>query len=77
MALNLVCQSCVTVSTVAIALLFSSKTSAQNWHILQGKPSNREEPETITQVHRLRDVSPSDWAYEALSSLSDRYNFML
>lgn len=27
----------------------------------------------ITNVNRLRDVSPTDWAYEALRSLSDRY----
>ena len=28
----------------------------------------------ITNVNRLKDVSPTDWAYEALRSLSDRYN---
>ncbi|GAB4542080.1 MAG: iron uptake porin [Pleurocapsa sp.] len=28
----------------------------------------------ITNVNQLRDVSPTDWAYEALRSLSDRYN---
>ncbi|MEO1672103.1 MAG: iron uptake porin [Cyanobacteria bacterium J06631_2] len=27
----------------------------------------------ITNVRQLRDVSPTDWAYEALSSLVDRY----
>ena len=27
----------------------------------------------ITNVNQLRDVSPTDWAYEALRSLSDRY----
>ena len=30
--------------------------------------------EQITNVNQLRDVSPTDWAYEALRSLSDRYN---
>ena len=28
----------------------------------------------ITNVSQLKDVSPSDWAYEALRSLSERYN---
>ncbi len=27
----------------------------------------------ITNVNQLRDVSPTDWSYEALRSLSDRY----
>ena len=27
----------------------------------------------VTNVNQLRDVSPSDWAYEALRSLVDRY----
>ena len=27
----------------------------------------------ITNVQQLRDVSPTDWAYEALRSLVDRY----
>ncbi len=30
--------------------------------------------EEITQVNRLRDVSTTDWAYEALRSLVERYN---
>ena len=28
----------------------------------------------ITNVNQLRDISPTDWAYEALRSLSDRYS---
>ena len=31
----------------------------------------------VTHVNRLRDVSPTDWAYEALRSLSDRYGCIL
>jgi hypothetical protein len=27
----------------------------------------------VTNVNQLRDVSPTDWAYEALRSLVDRY----
>ena len=29
--------------------------------------------EQVTNVNQLRDVSPADWAYEALRSLVDRY----
>ncbi|MDJ0902595.1 MAG: iron uptake porin [Xenococcus sp. MO_188.B8] len=32
-----------------------------------------EEFNQVTNVNQLRDVSPSDWAYEALRSLVDRY----
>jgi len=28
----------------------------------------------VTNVNQLRDVSPADWAYEALRSLVDRYS---
>lgn len=31
----------------------------------------------VTPVFELRDVSPDDWAYEALESLSNRYNIPL
>lgn len=30
-------------------------------------------PNQVTNVNQLRDVSPTDWAYEALRSLVDRY----
>ena len=32
--------------------------------------------EQVTNVNQLRDVSPTDWAYEALRSLVDRYGCM-
>ena len=35
--------------------------------------SQTEEFNQVTNVNQLRDVSPSDWAYEALRSLVDRY----
>jgi hypothetical protein len=31
----------------------------------------------VTNVNQLRDVSPTDWAYEALRSLVDRYGVFL
>ena len=35
---------------------------------VEGDPMNQ-----VTNVNQLRDVSPTDWAYEALRSLVDRY----
>ncbi len=35
--------------------------------------SNSESMSQVTNVNQLRDVSPTDWAYEALRSLVDRY----
>ncbi|MGF1542617.1 MAG: iron uptake porin [Pleurocapsa sp.] len=34
---------------------------------------NRNSIDQVTNVNQLRDVSPTDWAYEALRSLVDRY----
>ncbi len=36
----------------------------------EGKTNSRNQ---VTNVNQLRDVSPTDWAYEALRSLVDRY----
>jgi hypothetical protein len=36
----------------------------------EGKPETQNQ---VTNVNQLRDVSPTDWAYEALRSLVDRY----
>ena len=35
---------------------------------------NQNEIDRVTNVNQLRDVSPTDWAYEALRSLVDRYS---
>lgn len=42
---------------------------------LNAMPSNdyQEDLEQVTNVNQLRDVTPTDWAYEALRSLVDRY----
>ncbi len=37
------------------------------------KESREDSIERITNVNQLRDVSPTNWSYEALRSLSDRY----
>ena len=70
----------------AIALLFGSQLSVSAQSISgsdsrdllnqidsytqQGKENSRSQ---VTNVNQLRDVSPTDWAYEALRSLVDRY----
>ena len=38
-----------------------------------GAEGRRKSINQVTNVNQLRDVSPSDWAYEALRSLVDRY----
>ena len=41
-----------------------------NSYSQEGKTNSRNQ---VTNVNQLRDVSPTDWAYEALRSLVDRY----
>ena len=41
-----------------------------NTYSQEGKVNSRNQ---VTNVNQLRDVSPTDWAYEALRSLVDRY----
>lgn len=41
-----------------------------NSYSQEGKTKSRNQ---VTNVNQLRDVSPTDWAYEALRSLVDRY----
>lgn len=41
-----------------------------NEYSQEGKTNSRNQ---VTNVNQLRDVSPTDWAYEALRSLVDRY----
>ena len=62
------------VSLMAIA----SPTIAQANEILEQLENYSQEGQTnaieqVTNVNQLRDVSPTDWAYEALRSLVDRY----
>jgi len=38
-----------------------------------GKEAQTKSMGQVTNVNQLRDVSPTDWAYEALRSLVDRY----
>jgi hypothetical protein len=38
--------------------------------------TDRYSAENITQVQQLRDLSPSDWSYEAVRNLTERYGYM-
>ncbi|MDJ0590715.1 MAG: iron uptake porin [Pleurocapsa sp. MO_226.B13] len=49
----------------------NGKLDDQNY--LDSAPETTNGLEQITNVNRLRDVAPTDWAYEALRSLVDRY----
>ena len=70
------------IMTIAIAIsvtvIYSDRTQAQTEKLLQQieqySQSNRQNLEQETNVNQLQDVSPTDWSYEALRSLSDRYN---
>ena len=58
--------------------IYSNSVQAQTQQELMkqveqyGKESNNSSNQ-VTNVNQLRDVSPTDWAYEALRSLVDRY----
>ncbi|MEM8673929.1 MAG: iron uptake porin [Cyanobacteria bacterium P01_G01_bin.67] len=53
--------------------LFIAALVAQSEASAQGIAPYITEMNQITNVNQLRDVSPTDWAYEALRSLTDRY----
>ena len=72
----------------AIAVLLGSQLSASAQMISEGQSNNdrvldrinsysqegkNSSHNQVTNVNQLRDVSPTDWAYEALRSLVDRY----
>ncbi|MEL7010380.1 MAG: iron uptake porin [Cyanobacteria bacterium J06643_13] len=54
-------------SPLFVVALMATKVSAQTVE------SYSADLKQITNVNQLRDVSPTDWAYEALRSLVDRY----
>ncbi len=72
----------------AMAVLLGSQLSASAQMISEGQSNNdrvldrinsysqegkNSSHNQVTNVNQLRDVSPTDWAYEALRSLVDRY----
>ncbi|MEL6930298.1 MAG: iron uptake porin [Cyanobacteria bacterium J06600_6] len=63
---------------ILIAGTYGNAAQAQNSELLQQVDRYGQEAENrsigqVTNVNQLRDVSPTDWAYEALRSLVDRY----
>ncbi|MGK7914955.1 MAG: S-layer homology domain-containing protein, partial [Prochloraceae cyanobacterium] len=59
----------ITNSAIAQTVVQSNLEQIEQYN-LEGQPA---EFNQVTNVNQLRDVSPADWAYEALRSLVDRY----
>ncbi|HHP7231023.1 MAG TPA: iron uptake porin, partial [Xenococcaceae cyanobacterium] len=63
---------------IAIAAPVAAQTATDNGDLLNQLENYGQEGRTnsfnqVTNVNQLRDVSPSDWAYEALRGLVERY----
>jgi hypothetical protein len=63
---------------VLVTGIYSNAAQAQNSQLLKqveqyGQEGQNNNLGQVTNVNQLRDVSPTDWAYEALRSLVDRY----
>ncbi|NEO68827.1 iron uptake porin [Moorena sp. SIO3H5] len=59
--------------TVAQATSESNSEILQQINIYNNEGTNVNSIDQVTSVSQLRDVSPGDWAYEALRSLVERY----
>ncbi|MDJ0589931.1 MAG: iron uptake porin [Pleurocapsa sp. MO_226.B13] len=63
-----------TINTIASIILATSATGISSISVRAEVKQNRDNSiGQITNVNQLRDISPTDWAYEALRSLVDRY----
>ena len=75
---SLINSTLVTVYVLSISTVTSAQKTNLEELIQQSNGYSLEEPEDasakITQVNRLKDVSPTDWPYEALRGLVERYN---
>ena len=69
---KLLWRTCLTSSLLFAACLGNAKASAQDFD-LNNVELDSAGLSQVTNVNQLRDVSPADWAYEALRSLVDRY----
>ncbi|MGK7877554.1 MAG: iron uptake porin, partial [Xenococcaceae cyanobacterium] len=66
-------------STLAQALPNGTQTTQTTSEVLEqinryNSESSRDPMAQITNVSQLRDISPTDWAYQALRELVERYN---
>jgi len=64
--------------TTILTGTYSNTAKAQTDELLQqieqySQKDSSNQIEQVTNVNQLRDVSPTDWSYEAIRSLSDRY----
>lgn len=78
--MNIINQTAPIVLTALVTGISSTSVLAQSTtnKLLQqveqyGKENQNNSVNQVTNVNQLRDVSPTDWAYEALRSLVDRY----
>jgi hypothetical protein len=60
-------------STFSISQLLKEEPLASPTSVLETDMLSDEAMEQITNVSQLRDIAPTDWAYEALRSLVERY----
>lgn len=60
-------------SPTAIAQATSSDTSSLNQLLQYGREGRKKPRGQVTSVSQLRDVQPTDWAFQALQSLVERY----
>ena len=70
--LSLLLFTLALLSTATVKTLASEKTS-NLYTIADVSVDEYNKMSQVTNVKQLRDVSPTDWAYEALRSLVDRY----
>jgi hypothetical protein len=70
---TLVSVSTLLMATAAIADEYSDGTNNNLWQQMEEYNQQKHSLEQITNVSQLRDVVPTEWAYEALRSLVERY----
>ena len=63
-----------TTDSAAIATPLMDRTISADKHLVSQSFETNDLYGQVNSVRQLRDVSPNDWAYEALRSLSERYN---
>ena len=64
----------VTSTLIGISTLSTPTTAIADTNIGEIiREGDRLDTENITQVKQLRDIAPSDWSYEALRNLRQKY----
>lgn len=60
-------------STIAFGVPVRAGAEPADWEKINFYSQQAHPMEQVTEVQQLRDVSPEDWAYQALESLVERY----